>query len=684
MGKYKPYISKEISWLAFNDRVLQEAADKNNPLIERVRFLGIYSSNLEEFYKVRVANLRRKMLIYEGCDEKDIFHKLIENIVSIVNKSEIKFNSLYDELLSELADNNILILNNEQLVIHQRKWLTDFFEKNIHPYIKPIIINQDMDLTSFLKDNNNYLAVAINNNGCMNYALLEIISSKFPRFIVLPSNDRYRHSIILLDDVIRCFLKNIFAQFFDNINELHAYAMKMTRDAEYDLVSEVESSLLDVMSSSLKQRLTAKPIRFIYQHDMPKDMIELLCHKLSITDKDYMATGGHYYSGKDFIKFPNIGRRSLSYKPLQAIFHKDLNKYNNKFDAIKAQDILLYYPYHSFVQLLDILRQAACDPHVVSIKINIYRVAADSQVMDALIHAAYNGKKVTVLVELQARFDEEANISWAKCLTEAGIRVLFSAPGLKVHAKLFLITRQENEHLVRYAHVGTGNFNESTARLYTDYSLLTADKRITEEVHNVFNFLEMPYYPVSFKHLIVSPQNSRVELYSLIDHETENALNGKKAGITLKLNNLVDKGLIDRLYSASNAGVSINLLIRGMCSLVPGQEGMSENIHVISILDRYLEHDRVYVFENGSEPRVYISSADWMARNIENRVEVAVEILSDHIKKQILETLNILFSDNTKARIIDGSLDNHYISRGNRRKVRGQLAVHNYIEKKTG
>lgn len=684
MSKNKPAISKEISWLAFNERVLQEAADKTNPLIERMRFLGIYSSNLEEFYKVRVADLRRQMLIYEGQLQGAALQQLLNDIRAYVKKLEQQFSTLYNALLIELARNQIFLVNEHQLTVEQQQWLSRYFMSHLHPHIKPIMISQEMDLTRFLKDDNTYLAVDIKCGKQTHYALLEIISNQLPRFITLPSSSRRRHSIILLDNVLRYCLHDIFDQYYDGIDALHAYAMKMTRDGEYDLVSEVESSLLDVMSSSLKQRLTAKLVRFVYQREMPAEMVAMLCEKLSITEANYMTAGGRYHGDKDFIKFPNIGRRSLEYKPLPPIAHRAFSDCHNSFEAIRRQDILLYYPYHAFDHVLDILRQAACDPDVVSIKINIYRVANHSLVIDALAHAAYNGKKVTVMVELQARFDEEANIMWAKRLTEAGVRVLFSAPGFKVHAKLFLIARREKGVLVRYAHIGTGNFNESTARIYTDYSLLTVDERITAEVYRVFRFLEMPYYPETFQHLLVSPQNSRESLYALIDQEIQHASSGRRAGITLKINNLVDDGLIERLYKASGAGVPITLLVRGMCTLIPQQQGLSDNIRVISILDRYLEHDRVYLFENGGHPRVYISSADWMTRNIENRVEVAVELLAPHTQQQVIDTIHLLLSDNTKARIIDRSFCNEYVPRGNHRKVRGQLAVYHYIATMAG
>jgi polyphosphate kinase len=456
--------------------------------------------------------------------------------------------------------------------------------------------------------------------------------------------------------------------------------MKMTRDAEYDLVTEMESSLLELMSSSLKQRLTAEPVRFVYQRDMPDEMVELLRGKLGISNYDSVIAGGRYHNFKDFISFPNVGKANLVNRPLPRLRHLWFDKFRNGFAAIREQDVLLYYPYHTFEHVLELLRQASFDPNVLSIKINIYRVAKDSRIIESMIHAAHNGKKVTVVVELQARFDEEANIHWAKRLTEAGVHVIFSAPGLKIHAKLFLISRREGDEIVRYAHIGTGNFNEKTARLYTDYSLLTADARITNEVRRVFNFIENPYRPVSFEHLMVSPQNSRDMLYRLIDKEIANVQAGGSGSITLKINNLVDKGLIDRLYVASNVGVKIRLLIRGMCSLVPNLPGFSENIQVTSIIDRYLEHDRVYVFENGGDTKVFLSSADWMTRNIDYRIEVAVALLDPRLKQRVLDILELLFSDTVKARVIDKELSNRYVPRGNRRKVRAQLAIYEYLK----
>ncbi|CAI2474167.1 Polyphosphate kinase [Serratia fonticola] len=680
MGQEKLYIDKELSWLSFNERVLQEAADKSNPLIERMRFLGIYSNNLDEFYKVRFADLKRRILISEEQGSGGASRHLLKKIQAKVLKTDQEFDGLYNDLLLEMARNQIFLINERQVSENQQIWLRQYFKHHLRQHITPILINHDTNLVQFLKDDYTYLAVEIIRGTRIDYALLEIPSDKVPRFVNLPPEaPRRRKPMILLDNILRYCLDDIFKGFFD-YDALNAYSMKMTRDAEYDLVTEMESSLLELMSSSLKQRLTAEPVRFVYQRDMPNEMVELLRNKLGISNYDSVIAGGRYHNFKDFISFPNVGKANLVNRPLPRLRHIWFDKFRNGFDAIREKDVLLYYPYHTFEHVLELLRQASFDPSVLAIKINIYRVAKDSRIIESMIHAAHNGKKVTVVVELQARFDEEANIHWAKRLTEAGVHVIFSAPGLKIHAKLFLISRREGDDIVRYAHIGTGNFNEKTARIYTDYSLLTADSRITNEVRRVFNFIENPYRPVSFDNLMVSPQNSRRMLYDLIDREIANALAGENAAIMLKINNLVDKGLVDRLYTAAAAGVKIRLLVRGMCSLIPNLPGISDNIQVISIVDRFLEHDRVYVFENKGDKRVYLSSADWMTRNIDYRIEVAVSLLDLALKQRVLDILELLFSDTVKARYIDKELSNQYVPRGNRRKVRAQVAIYEYLK----
>ncbi|BAE75011.1 polyphosphate kinase [Sodalis glossinidius str. 'morsitans'] len=680
MSQKKLYIEKELSWLSFNERVLQEAADKSNPLIERMRFLGIYSNNLDEFYKVRFAELKRRILISEEQGTRGASRHLLNRIQAKVLNAEQEFDNLYNDLLLEMARNQIFLINERQLSPRQQDWLRQYFKQQLRQHITPILIQHDTNLVRFLKDDYTYLAVEIIQGQTLRYALLEIPSDKVPRFINLPvESPRRRRPMILLDNILRYCLDDIFTGFFD-YDVLNTYSMKMTRDAEYDLVTEMESSLLELMSSSLKQRLTAEPVRFVYQRDMPNAMVEMLKTKLGISSYDSVIPGGRYHNFKDFISFPNVGKANMVNRPLPRLRHVWFDKFRNAFDAIRHHDVLLYFPYHTFSHVLELLRQASFDPNVLSVKINIYRVAKDSHIIDAMIHAAHNGKKVTVVVELQARFDEEANIHWAKRLTEAGVHVIFSAPGLKIHAKLFLISRREGDDIVRYAHIGTGNFNEKTARLYTDYSLLTSDARITNEVRWVFNFIENPYRPVRFDYLMVSPQNSRHMLYQMIDQEIANAQEGKAAGITLKVNNLVDQGLIDRLYAASGVGVTISILVRGMCSLVPDLPGISNNIQVTSIVDRFLEHDRIYVFENGGDKKVFLSSADWMTRNIDYRIEVGVALLDPRLKQQVLDILALLFSDTVKARYIDVDLNNYYVPRGNRRKVRAQMAIYDYIK----
>ncbi|MDB1124776.1 polyphosphate kinase 1 [Vibrio algarum] len=683
MSAEKLYIDKELSWLSFNERVLQEAADKNVPLIERIRFLGIYSNNFDEFYKVRFSDVKRRILIAQERGNQDDGKNLLAKMQSKAAQLEKDFDELYNELLLEMARRRIFLVNETQLSEPQEKWIRKYFKEEVLPHISPLIMTEDIDVLSFLKDEYAYLTVEMRKKKKKDkaqYALIEIPTDQLPRFVMVPEQKgKRRKTIILLDNIIRYCLDDIFQGFFE-YEELHCYSMKMTRDAEYDLGFEVEHSLLEQMSEGVAQRLTAMPVRFVYERDMPKEMLYFLCEALKISNYDSLIAGGRYHNFKDFIGFPNVGRDYLENKPLPPLTCADFEGYNNSFEAIKAKDILLHYPYHTFDHVAELVRQASFDPKVRGIKINIYRVAKHSKLMNSLIDAVHSGKDVTVVVELQARFDEEANIEWSKVLTDAGVHVQFGAPGLKIHSKLLLISRREDGEIVRYAHVGTGNFHEKTARIYTDFALLTADKDIVEEVRNVFGYIENPYRPVKFNHLIVSPRNSRSRLYKLIDQEIANQKLGKKTGITLKVNNLVDKGLISKLYGASAAGVKIKMIIRGMCSLVPGVEGISDNIEIISIVDRFLEHPRVIICENDGDPSVHISSADWMTRNIDYRIEVTVPVRDERLKQRIIDIINIQFTDTMKARIIDSNMSNNYVSRGNRKKIRSQLAIYDYIK----
>ncbi|NOI01275.1 polyphosphate kinase 1 [Vibrio kanaloae] len=680
MNAEKLYIEKELSWLSFNERVLQESADKTVPLIERVRFLGIFSNNLDEFYKVRFSDVKRRILINQERGIHDNSKHLLTKMQTKAFKLNQRFDELYNELILEMARRRIFLVNETQLNDPQKKWIRKYFKKEVLPHITPLLMTDEINVLQFLKDEYAYLTVELQKEQQSKYAVIEIPTDHLPRFVMVPEQKgKRRKTIILLDNIIRYCIDDLFKGFFE-YDQLNCHAMKMTRDAEYDLSHEVEHSLLEQMSEGVAQRLSAMPVRFVYEHTMPKNMLDFLCGKLGISNYDNLIPGGRYHNFKDFIGFPNVGREYLENKPLPPMSCADFDGFDNSFDAIKNQDILLNYPYHTFDHIAELVRQASFDPKVIGIKINIYRVAKNSQLMNSLIDAVHNGKNVTVVVELQARFDEEANIEWSKILTDAGVHVIFGATGLKIHSKLLLISRREGEEITYYAHIGTGNFHEKTARIYTDFSLLTADQELTNEVRNVFGYIENPYRPVRFDHLIVSPRNSRKKLYRLIDTETANAKSGKKAEITLKVNNLVDKGLINKLYGASNAGVKIRMIIRGMCSLVPGVEGISENIEIISIIDRFLEHPRVLITHNDGDPKVFISSADWMTRNIDHRIEVAAPIRDERLKQRIIDIVNIHFTDTVKARWIDKEMSNAYVPRGNRKKRRSQVAIYDYLK----
>ncbi|MGL4204606.1 MAG: polyphosphate kinase 1 [Aeromonadaceae bacterium] len=678
------WFEKELSWLSFNERVLQEAMDKSVPLIERVRFLGIFSNNQDEFFKVRVADVKRRVVIHKehGGDPEaeDLLHA-IQDKVKLLGET---FDNTYRELMLSLARHNIFLLNENQISPSHQAWIKKYFKDKVLRHISPILLTDDSDPIDFLKDQYTYLAVKMKKEGKrVQYALIEVPTDYLPRFVPMPPDEqnKRRKSLIILDNIIRFCLDDIFCGFFD-YDEIAAYSVKMTRDAEYDLSAQFNRSLLENMSEGLKQRLKAMPVRFAYDRETPQSMVTFLTSKLKMSFYDSIMPGGRYHNFKDFIGFPNVGRDYLENPKLPALNSRFFDQHQTLCQAIAQGDILLYYPYHKFQYFTELLRQASFDPAVISIKINIYRVASQSRVIDSLIDAANNGKRVTVVVELQARFDEAANIQWANRLTDAGVKVLFGIPSLKIHSKLCVITRNEQGEPVRYAHIGTGNFNEKTAKIYTDFSLFTRNQEIANEVNNVFEFIEHPYQRFKFNHLLVSPINSRRNIYSLIDNEISNAKSGLPARITLKINNLVDKGIVSRLYAASQAGVKVRMIIRGMCSLVPGLPGISENIEVISLVDRYLEHPRVMVFHNNGQPKVYISSADWMTRNLDFRIEVGAPIYDEALRQQILDILELQFCDTTKARVIDATQSNHYVARGNRKKLRSQIAIYDYLRQR--
>ena len=671
-------VPKELSWLSFNARVLQEAADPSVPLIERVRFLGIYSSNLDEFFKVRVAELKRQVIINKAQGQNEEAVSLLRKVQAEANKYQRTLNRLYKQLLVELADHNIFMRDQDSITKEQKEWVIAYFKHHVIKHINPVIIDTDTDLVSFLKDEFTYLLVNMTDGEEVHHALIEIPTDKLPRFIRMPSEDN-TVTFMFLDDVIRVGMNKIFYGLF-NYTKIEAYSIKMNRDAEYDLLGNIDRSVLENMSEALKQRLNAMPVRFSYDAQMPEHMVNFMARELKMSSIDSMMAGNRYHNFKDFLSSPSLGSDDMENHALSEIKSVQFETADTPFDAIAKKDVLLYYPYYSFDYFTEFLRQASYDPKVTSIKINIYRVASNSRVINSLIHAANNGKSVTVVVELKARFDEANNVKWASRLTQAGVKVLFGLPTLKIHSKLCLITRHEDKGIVRYAHVGTGNFNEKTAKIYTDFALFTANEKITKEVDDVFTFIEYPYTRPVFENLLVSPLNSRDRISFMIDREIDFAKQGQHAAITFKVNALVDVPLINKLYEASQAGVKIRGIVRGMCSLRPGIEGLSENIFITSIVDRFLEHPRVMIFNNGGDEELFISSADWMKRNLDLRIEVGAKVLDPELKARIKGIMQLQENDNRKARIIDADQKNVYVqAQEGEKQIRSQIDIHEYL-----
>lgn len=665
MKKENTYIDREISWLSFNDRVLQEAADKRTPLIERIKFLGIFSSNLDEFFRVRVANLKR--LITTGKKAKTAFDgdpKVINNIIQqiVINQQEV-FDDIYCDILKELEKNKIHIINESQLSEGQEKFVLEYFHQKVRPVLFPIMI-ENLAHFPILKEKSIYLAAIMMKKAtspASKHAIIEVPTDSISRFLVLPPENSETY-IILIDDIIRAGLKNIFSMFECKVFE--AYEFKLTRDAEIEIDEDITTSFFEKISKGVKQRHKGQPVRFVYDEKIPADYLKLLLKKNNLSPTvDALLPGSRYHNFKDFMEFPSVGTPGLKYTPMPPLGHTDFVNQPSLINTIAQKDILLHYPYQSFHYFIDLLREASIDPKVTSIKITLYRVAKNSNVVHSLINAVRNGKSVTVIMELQARFDEEANLYWTNRLREEGARIIHGVPNLKVHAKLCLITRTEKTVPVNYAVISTGNFNEQTARVYSDMTLFTAHKGIVADVRKVFDFFEKNFKISTYSHLLVAPFYLRKKLISMINTEITNAKKGKEAYIILKLNSLVDRAMIDKLYNASAAGVKIKLIVRGICSLIPGVKGQSENITNISIVDRFLEHTRIFIFCNGGKENMFIASADWMTRNLDRRVEVACPIYDESIRKEIKDFLEIQFKDNTKAREITPLQDNHYKKR---------------------
>jgi len=683
MKKKLEFINREISWLSFNERVLQEAQDKSVPLLERMKFLGIFSNNLDEFFKVRVATLRRATgITKKPIDPMDFDPaKTLQEIQQVVKTQQIVFNDVFKGLVDELAKENIHFINEKQIRTEHLPFLNQFFEEKIKPFLVPIILYNKIPFPQ-LSDHSIYFAIELKKSQKKepaSYALLEI-ASHLPRFIALP-NKLGKSYVIFLDDLIRFNLKSLFNTM--EFDTFRAYAVKTTQDAELDIDDDVSKSFVEKMTRSLSQRKKGQYVRFNYDQEMPADLLDFLLKKMRIRNVDNISAGGRYHNKKDLMALPNFGRKDLCYPEFVTAKHPDLSLNEGFFKQIAKKDILLHFPYHPFSLIIDFLREAAVDPDVRTIRISLYRVAKNSQIINALINAARNGKRVLAVVELQARFDEEHNIAITKMLTEAGVRVIPGVHGLKVHCKLIQISRKENSKTVRYVHIGTGNFNEKTAGVYGDISLLSANPEIGTEIRRIFEFFESNFVRSAHRQLVVSPFGTRRKFTELINQEIEFAEKGKPASIIIKMNNLVDTSMIRKLYDASCAGVKVDLIIRGICSLIPGIKDKSENIRVISVVGRFLEHSRILVFGNGGKPLYYISSADWMVRNIDHRIEVSTPINDPELKKELQNILDIQLSPDAKARIVDQSLKNTYLKPGKGKKaIDTQLATLKYLKEK--
>jgi len=684
MGLSGKYNNREVSWLSFNERVLQEAEDPDVPLFERVRFLGIFSNNLDEFFRVRVAAVRR-MLEFGKDDETllgdytaaELFDKIQETVVNQQQKAQ----EIYRNIWKEMAAENIFMVDETQLTHEQGVYVRKYFNLQVLPNIIPIMLGKSMKFP-YLRDKSVYLAVKLSKSTSplkFAYALVRIPSRSVSRFLVLPDQGNKKF-VIMVDDIIRFCLNEVFPIF--NYDHFEAYTIKVTRDAELDIDDDISKSFIEKMKIGLKKRKIGIPVRLIYDRDMPEDLLRFIVKKMKLDGEDKAVGGGRYHNHKDFMNFPEIGKPHHYYQSLPPVPHKDLMQRQSILKKLRKKDILLHYPYQSFSHFIDFLREAAIDPKVREIGITIYRVSETSKVVNALLNAIRNGKKVTVVIELQARFDEEANIFWSNKLQEEGAHVINGIPGLKIHCKLAWVQRKEKNGLRNYAYIGTGNFHEGTARVYADKGLLTADPQITNDVANMFEFFKHTYTHFNYDQIIVSPFSMRNFFIHKIDQEIANARKGKPAYMILKMNSLIDPKMIDKLYEASQAGVKIQLIIRGIFGLITGDPILSKNIEAISIVDKFLEHTRVFLFANGGKEDIYISSADWMPRNLDRRIEVACPIYSPEIRTELKELLRIQLRDNTKARILDSKLINQYNHPNNGQRYRAQEDYHTYIKKR--
>lgn len=678
------FTNREISWLSFNERVLQEAEDQNTPLFERIRFIGIFSNNLDEFFRVRVAAVRR--MVDFGKDEENLLGNITpkalhDKIHEIVNRHQHKVQSIFKDIIEELKENNIYLINEKELTHQQGVFVKKYFYNKVLPNLVPIMLHKKTKFP-YLRDRSVYLAVKLSKKSDPEdfaYSLIRIPGRSVSRFLVLPKTGKEKY-VMILDDVIRFCFNDLFFYFDYDVHE--AYTLKITRDAELDIDDDISKSFMEKMSHSLKKRKTGKPVRLIYDRNMPEDLKNFIFKKMKLDGDENTIPGGRYHNHKDFMDFPEIGKKKHYYPKLPPFRHKDLRPNTSILSVIRNKDVMLHYPYQTFNHFIDFLREAAIDPRVKEIGITIYRVAANSRVVNALLNAVRNGKEVTVVIEIQARFDEEANIFWSNKLQEEGANVINGVPGMKVHSKLAWVKRKENGSFRNYAYIGTGNFHEGTAHVYADDGLFTSDSRLADEVENVFDFFKHNYKHFKYEHLVVSPFIMRNVFTENIDREIELARQGKDAWMIIKMNSLIDPKMMKKIYEAGQAGVKIQLIIRGIFGLQIGEKGLSENISAISIVDKYLEHSRIFLFGNGGDEKMYISSADWMPRNLNRRIEIACPIYDPEIQAELKEMLAIQLKDNKKARILDSGLVNLYNIGDSTKTFRAQEDFYRYIKNK--
>jgi polyphosphate kinase len=677
-------IFRDVSWLSFNARVLQEAADPSVPLRERIRFLGIFSNNLDEFFRVRVAALKRMRSIGSPQNLGETPDVVLAEIQERVIAQQEEFEVTWKEISRELKKQSIVLVTDKQLNKEQQKFVANYFDEEIRTNIVPLML-ENIQSFPMLNDKSIYLACKLSKADKSiheRFALVAIPSRRLSRFLILPSKPT-EHHIILLEDIIRFCLPQIFSFFGYDVFSSHI--IKVTRDAEMDIDNDVSTSLIQKLEKGIKNRKKGKPVRFIYDKEIDPSLLTYLVKRLGLSQKDNLIPGGRIHNFKDFIDFPSsvFVHKNIRKKPF---IHPAFKGTPRITDVVLEKDVLLNFPYHSYDSVTDLLREAAIDPQVVSIKITCYRLAPRSKIINALTNAVRNGKDVTVLLELRARFDEEANLEWKEALEEEGVKVLLGVHNMKVHAKLCLIKRRVNNHTVHYGFVSTGNVNERTAKIYADHCLLTSDRNIMADVNRVFTYLEQPETRLPLlkgcKSLILCPTGLRKQLTAFIVKEIKAAKAGKPSGITIKLNSLSDVTLIEKLYDAAKAGVEVKMVLRGICCMKTENKRFKKPLQALSIVDEYLEHARVLIFHNGGKEKVFISSADWMVRNLDHRVEATCPIFDKDIRQELKDILQIQLSDNIKARILDNSLSNQYVNPRNKRKIRSQVETYNYLYRK--